>query len=444
MDIKADRWVDNSAAADGNDQIVIIMGMHRSGTSVAGQLLNRLGFYFGNNLIKKIDTINADGFWEDRAVVAINERILELLGSNWYSYQPLPPQWWTSPAMEECYAAAAKWLAEDFHYQSPAAIKDPRLCRVLPFWQHFFNQNKLDTKVVFIYRHPYSVAASLKKRDGFGFEISCLLWLTYTLDGLEKLQAGSLSLLSYEKLLSNPVETTKLLLNEKLRGVPSLKRLRYARIASSTVDAGKNHNPVAENTHSPAPDFCGSLACELYSELNTTASEGIAALARTYREKLNVLTEQSKPVLAMLQAELNCHVAAYQKLSALGVEYSHALATISKKDIMFERAILDAEKRVAGNKIYIRKCQARIREQDQLLKILGKKSELVENLQRALVDREKKLAQNISYIEKCEARIREQDQMILQLKQATFFWPIMYAAKKVLSHLLGKVRPLGQ
>lgn len=445
MDMKTSSQVDsNNITTEVTNQIVVVMGMHRSGTSAASQLLKRLGFYFGNNLIKKIDEINADGFWEDRTVVAINERILELLGSSWYSFQPLPAQWWTIPAMEECYAAAAQWLDRDFNYQVPAAIKDPRFCRLLPFWLHFFEQKKFEPRLVFIYRHPLSVAASLKKRDGFGVEVSCLLWLIYTLDALESMPPASLSVLCYEKLLAKPVETTKLLLSEKLRGIPSLKRLRFARIATSTIDAAKNHHAGIANTHPAEPNFFASLACELYKELNNSASDDIGAIASSYRQKLNALTEPTKNLLAILQEEIDSHVAAYQKLSALGAEHSYALATLSKKDALFERSISDAEKRIIGNKVYIRKCQARIREQDLLLKTLGKKSELVENLQRALTDREKKLAQNIAYIEKCEARIKEQDRIILQLKNATFFWPILYAGKKIISRLLGRARPLGQ
>jgi hypothetical protein len=77
---------------------------------------------------------------------------------------------------------------------------------------------------------------------------------------------------------------------------------------------------------------------------------------------------------------------------------------------------------------------------DVLLKTLGKKAELVENLQRAVADREKKLAQNLAYLQKCEARIKEQDQIILQLKNATFLWPAFYAGKKMAKWLLGKTR----
>ena len=55
--------------------VVMIVGMHRSGTSAAGQLLENLGFDFGNNLLEGIDNINNRGFWEDREVVALDEHI---------------------------------------------------------------------------------------------------------------------------------------------------------------------------------------------------------------------------------------------------------------------------------------------------------------------------------------------------------------------------------
>src|SRR5947208_15190308 len=72
---------------------VLVLGMHRSGTSSFTRVLNLLGLALGGPLLPPTDDNNAMGFWELQELVAINEEILDILEIPWDSYEPLTDGW---------------------------------------------------------------------------------------------------------------------------------------------------------------------------------------------------------------------------------------------------------------------------------------------------------------------------------------------------------------
>ena len=82
--------------------IVLIAGMHRSGTSALTRLINLFGAGLASDLLPaKSD--NVKGFWESRRIVDIHDAFLHAVGSAWDDVAPLPADAFTSPA-----AAAAR------------------------------------------------------------------------------------------------------------------------------------------------------------------------------------------------------------------------------------------------------------------------------------------------------------------------------------------------
>ena len=54
---------------------IIVLGMHRSGTSALARVLNLLGVDLGTNLLPAAED-NETGFWEHRDLVLVNEEVL--------------------------------------------------------------------------------------------------------------------------------------------------------------------------------------------------------------------------------------------------------------------------------------------------------------------------------------------------------------------------------
>ena len=58
---------------------VLLLGMHRSGTSVVARGLQALSVYLGDDFLDK-QPENPTGYWEDKGIVDLNERVLDELG----------------------------------------------------------------------------------------------------------------------------------------------------------------------------------------------------------------------------------------------------------------------------------------------------------------------------------------------------------------------------
>lgn len=168
-----------------DNKALIVLGMHRSGTSMFTGVLHLLGIELGTAL-QPPDADNPEGYWEHSGIVAVHNALLETLGSHWADVTPLPDQWWLDPRVEPFRRQLADILIQDFSSTPIWALKDPRLCRLLPLWVPLLRDLGCVPTFVQIVRNPLEVADSLRKRDGFSVEKSLLLWLEHTLPvGLE-------------------------------------------------------------------------------------------------------------------------------------------------------------------------------------------------------------------------------------------------------------------
>ena len=186
-----------------SSRAILVLGMHRSGTSALTGTLARLGVYPGRTLIAADQVTNPRGFWEPVELVSIHEELLELLGSGWDDGRPLPPGWWEKPEVMLLGERLAVVMANESNGKPLLIIKDPRLCRLLPLWERVLQ--KVDCRPMYLLclRHPAEVAASLGKRDGLTQMESYLLWASYTLDA-ERLTRGETRILvTYEQLLED-------------------------------------------------------------------------------------------------------------------------------------------------------------------------------------------------------------------------------------------------
>ncbi|MDO6475110.1 hypothetical protein Q4520_06750 [Alteromonas sp. 1_MG-2023] len=188
---------------------VIVIGMHRSGTSAVSGMLAELGVFMGSALFAPQKGVNEKGFYENSYLVNMNEKLLdEALWS------------WDDPLAQNMYAAppengnhlldeAVKVLESDYGKQSCWGMKDPRTTLLLPFWQQVFDKMALSPFYLLMVRSPFEVYGSLKKRDDFSADKSLMLWLNYTLTGYFCSQGKPRYILSYHTLLERPEEMAK-------------------------------------------------------------------------------------------------------------------------------------------------------------------------------------------------------------------------------------------
>lgn len=186
--------------------VVIVLGMHRSGTSAITRSLVALGIELGKNTVGG-NAYNQKGYFEDPEVVKINDTILEKLGSNWASLKFLGSEPLKGLHFKEERIRAARWVKEMLSQGKPIGFKDPRLCRTLPFWQKVFEEMGLCTGYLLIYRNPNEVAASIVSR-GLGItsiDYAKSLWCAYQVDALRHLKSQKWLAVKYDLMLKRPV-----------------------------------------------------------------------------------------------------------------------------------------------------------------------------------------------------------------------------------------------
>ena len=160
---------------------ILVAGMHRSGTSALTRVLTLAGCGLPQTLVAaKPD--NVAGFWESPLVVELNDEILASAGSCWDDWRPFDRDWRESPAAGPLRERALKVLRAEYGESRLFVLKDPRICRLLPFWTDALSRFDAQPCVVSPIRSPLDVAASLEARNGIDPFVAYLIWLRHVLD----------------------------------------------------------------------------------------------------------------------------------------------------------------------------------------------------------------------------------------------------------------------
>ena len=189
-------------------KIVIVAGMHRSGTSALTRAINLAGVPLPSYLIPPLPD-NSDGFWEPVDVVKLHNRILESLQSQWDDYREIPQVWFGGDEASSFGNELKEWIEGEIAEKDMLLIKDPRLCRLLPLWQKVCGDLDIDLHTVIAVRNPIEVARSLKERNDFLPIKSAVLWLRHFID-VERFTRGQpRSFVDFDGLMNNALSTIR-------------------------------------------------------------------------------------------------------------------------------------------------------------------------------------------------------------------------------------------
>ncbi len=147
---------------------ILVLGMHRSGTSFLAGSLQAAGLALDG--ASTWDKHNRKGNRERRDLVELQEAMLVRRGHSWRA-PPLGPVVWTAEEREAALALVAAASASG----RPWGFKDPRTLLLAEGWLDLFPA----ARRVGIFRHPSLVAASLKARSRIGREDAYALWAAY-------------------------------------------------------------------------------------------------------------------------------------------------------------------------------------------------------------------------------------------------------------------------
>ena len=181
-------------------EVVCVLGMHRSGTSLAAGILRLLGWYLGpEDRLMGPRRDNPRGFWEYRPFTDLNDEILEAFGGSWDRPPELPRRWERDRRLREVRERARVAAESDFGSAERWAWKDPRASLTLPFWRRLLGP----MRYVVCVRSPVEVAGSLASRDRMPFEDGAELWMTYVGSALRLTAGAPRTVVFYEDLVED-------------------------------------------------------------------------------------------------------------------------------------------------------------------------------------------------------------------------------------------------
>jgi len=182
---------------------LLVVGMHRSGTSAVTGALGYLGLAVPVAQDRWAPSPDNPDHWESRALGNYDDALLERLGGTWDRPPDPSLDWESDPDLGiDGLGDAAEAAGKAFPNPGPVVWKDPRSCLLLPYW---LARIPKPVAAVFIWRSPLSVARSLQARDGMHLADGVALWERYNRSAVAGLVGVDTFVLRYESIIEDPV-----------------------------------------------------------------------------------------------------------------------------------------------------------------------------------------------------------------------------------------------
>ncbi len=166
---------------------VLILGMHRSGTSCLTGSLQQKGLFLGEVFVK--NPFNLKGNRENKDIMKLNDSILSFNNSSWDA----PPRniKWNNEHIKERDKIINRFIERGMPV---FGFKDPRTIFTLPFWI----EGLKNVFLIASFRNPVKVAASLNNRDGMSIPDGLRLWEKYNRELLELYKQQPFPLVNFD------------------------------------------------------------------------------------------------------------------------------------------------------------------------------------------------------------------------------------------------------
>lgn len=281
---------------------VLVLGMHQSGTSVLARALIALGVDFGSQLLRgRAD--NPKGFFEDADANVINDAFLEKIGSRWHSLR-LPTD--IPSEYVESYRNEIRSKVLDKFTDTPFwGLKEPRITRLLPHWLAAMKGAAIQPLFLLANRHPYSVTASLTRRDGLPVAQSLALWALHQLEGLSAIAEHGGLVVDYDLLMASPKQTVERLATF-LETPSHLRSEEIDLFIKEFLQADLRHAQHTE--HSPASTPLQALCLDLHRQIldlavtpkiksaDLSATSTVLEIMQDCRARMEAMTEWMEAV----------------------------------------------------------------------------------------------------------------------------------------------------
>ena len=233
---------------------ILVLGMHRSGTSAIGGILNLLNISMGKELMGATMD-NQKGYFENENIFKFHDmELFPFLKTEWDDLNYLVDDWHNSEKLDSFYIKARNIILDDYHRDKIFAIKDPRISLLFPFWEKVLSDMGIEIKIIIAIRNPIEIASSLFKRDDFSINKSLTLWSKHTLYAEYYTRKYMRVFLYYNELLANTSESiSKIVKQLQLNQFIDLNKNSLE--LETFVEKGLKHNQSDESLKKYVPTF---------------------------------------------------------------------------------------------------------------------------------------------------------------------------------------------
>jgi hypothetical protein len=189
----------------GGKELILVVGVGRSGTSLLTGVLGQLGVHVPQPEVRADET-NPRGFGEPRWIVDFHTRLLR---KRRVTVNDARPAAWasTTAAAEEpaAHAELLEWLARQTGAAEAIVVKDPRTVWFLPLWMRCAAELAIAPSFVTMLRHPAETVASARKSYGtWQSEASrAAAWVNVALETERLTRDARRAFVRYEDLLAD-------------------------------------------------------------------------------------------------------------------------------------------------------------------------------------------------------------------------------------------------
>jgi hypothetical protein len=246
---------------------LLILGMHRSGTSAVTRVANLLGADIGKDILLPGQG-NSEGFWEHHEAMQTNHYLLEAFGRTWFDIRSLPQGWQEQQPGLDALARIKAIIQKEFASKPLVAVKDPRMCLTAPLWIEAFEASGFEVQCLLVVRDPREVADSLHARESWPREPIFLLWAHYMMEAVLATRKYPRALITYDQLLQDWRGTMRYVSSELSSPWPIDEEAAAASI-DAFLHTGHRHHVAADET---ALDDMPEFVANFYANCLTVAN----------------------------------------------------------------------------------------------------------------------------------------------------------------------------
>ena len=184
-------------------EAIVVLGMHRSGTSAMARTLSLAGCQLPSNLMPAAFD-NPTGHWEPQDIADFNDTVLTALDITWD--ETFGPRMGRSKglATKPHLVEARRLLRENYGDSDLIVLKEPRIALLHDLWLQALVEEDYNPNFVIMIRSPLEVSASLNARNGINPNRSLLIWTTNMLASEISTRPYKRVFVKYGDLLEDP------------------------------------------------------------------------------------------------------------------------------------------------------------------------------------------------------------------------------------------------